>query len=66
MPISLSMATGPTTRDAGLKRDAALTSRPTVGTLDPMLRRDVSAMLGASRAAVSRVVGVELILILPL
>jgi hypothetical protein len=31
-----------------------------------MLRHDVSATLGASRVAVSRVVGVELILILPL
>jgi hypothetical protein len=30
-----------------------------------MLRRDVSAILGASRVAVSRVIGVE-ILILPL
>jgi hypothetical protein len=31
-----------------------------------MLRRDVSATLDASRVVVSRVVGVELILILPL
>ena len=42
-----------------------LTRRGGVGTLRSMLRHDVSATLGASRVAVSRVVGVELILILP-
>ncbi len=44
----------------------ALTSSQSVGTLRAMLRHDVSATLGASRVVVSRVVGVELILILPL
>jgi hypothetical protein len=45
---------------------AALTTARAAGTLRAMLRHDVSATLGASRVAVSRVVGVELILILPL